>query len=290
LKKVTNTLWGIELANNRRHGIPYRVSQYTTLNEKQGFRENDVLAPEDTPVLKFLAIGNKGHRMITSGNNIDLPDPVPHLPDHAALYNQIPFCVRPVNNDLTAGERSRYAGRTRNTVNGVDYYYYWLKRLNVDGLESVSLNNQYVNGVRQTSPFIPTADCLNPTPPLLPSDGAVSTSGEFLSNSVTIDAGLDENDVRELYNVSKVIYGDERHALISEMAFCHGVDRVINVDTTQGSFNFLEAIGVQVDTFYSHYAPLTYFNKGFDLRIEFGGAESLLGTQLINTVTLIPRP
>lgn len=290
MKKITNTLWGIELANDRRHGLPYRVAQYTTLNEKLGFRDTDVLGPEDRPVLRYLAVGNKGHRTTTSGNGIDLPIPVPHLPDHAALYNQIPFAARPVNNDLTAGERAGYAGRTRNTVDGQDYYFYWLKRMSNEGLESISLSNTYVDGVRVTAPYTPTADSLNPTPPLLPPDGAVSTSGEFLSNSVTIDAGLDEADVRELYNVAKILYGDESYALVSEMAFCHGVDRVINVETTQGSFNFLEAIGVQVDTFYSHYAPLVYFNKGFDLRIEFGGAESLLGTQFINTVTLIPRP
>ena len=75
-----------------------------------------------------------------------------------------------------------------------------------------------------------------------------------------------------------ILYGDDKKAIISELAICSGVDKSITISTPQGSTNFLEVIGVQPMTFLSSNWAAR-FNQSFPRYVDMGA-----NTPLYNVV------
>lgn len=267
-------------------GIPFQKKINTTLNQKFDIQPDAVIPPSVKPTLKCFTIGIGGHTYITGSTGIPLSQGIDHTSDNFGLYNHLPFVLRPINNDLIAAERNRYCLRKVVLIGGVNYYAYYGKRLSMEGVNVKETKRTVVDGETQEDLFEPTESNLSPKPPEIPNTGVTTSSGEYLATSAIVPMPFSEKDVQELYNVAKIIYGDERYAIISEFGFCTGVDANVTVNTPGGNVSFVEVVGCQMSAIISGHYELVFNSKGFDFSLEVGAVQPLLGTNTSSTITM----
>lgn len=264
-------------------GLPFEKIANTTLNQKFDIQPSAIVPPAVKPSLKFFTIGIGGHTYTTGGNGIPLSQGIDHTSGDFGLYDHLPFVLRPINNDLSVEERKRYCLRKVMEYDGVNYYGYLGKRLPMDDIEVKMTKRTVVDGETTIDEYVPTEANLSPTPPSIPTTGVITTSGEYLATSAIIPMPFTEKDVQELYNVAKIIYGDERYAIISEFGFGTAVDATVSINTPGGQVSFLEVIGAQISAIISGHYELIYNSKGFDFSLEVGAVQPLLGTSTQTT-------
>lgn len=288
MKNVVPTIWGNRLQNIKQQNLPYKHIPFSTINERLGIRAAETVLSTDMPSLAVLCIGNKGHGHRTGLNGFPLTRRIPHLPDHAALYGQIPFVMRTVDNDLSLAERRKYSLRIIEEHEGVNWVCYYGRRLVIDVTQDVKIKHTIVvDGVKTTTDYVTSNANLYPTEPDLPNTGSVSTSGEYLSTSSVVNLSFTEADVDELVNVARILYNDEDYAVISEFAICNAVDRTVTISTPQGQANFNENVHTSVAFFAVAKYDLIFHRKGFSYTIECGATEPLLGAEQITTASLL---
>jgi hypothetical protein len=267
-------------------GTGFEQHPNTTLNQKFDIQASAVVQPNMKPALKFYTIGYGGHGYTMGANNIPLSSVIDHSSGDAGLYEHLPFVIRPINDDLTAGERSKYCLRKTISVDGVNYYAYYGKRLDMTGVKPRMTKRSIVDGQTVIEEYVYTEKNLSPTPPEVPNTGAVTTSNAYLATSAIVPMPFTEKDVAELYNVAEILFGDRRMAIISEFGFCTAVDADVSINTTSGAVNFKEVIGAQIAAIISGHYELIFNSKGFDFSLEVGASQPLLGTNQIPTVTV----
>lgn len=284
---ITRTIYGNALQPSLMFDRPYVVQDLEnadgkcTLNHKFGIHPTQLPGPDERHAVRYYAIGIGGHRAITGANGIGRTRPRRHDPTDAACFEHLPFVLRDLNNDLTVEQRKHYAGRRIEQRGGATKVAYYLKRL---ATQDSQVQSKIIPAGGGTSrPFVPTTANLNPVP--LDETGGtdsnvVSTSGDKVSSSLIVNIDFNAFDAAELRNVARIIYGDESYALVSEIAICAGVDRVL---AGQGPGNttldYLEAIAVQPVQFISCYYQLDMQNEGFGFKIDVGIGEPLLVQQ-----------
>ncbi len=274
MENIVRTVYGAALQTALLLNRPHQIVQYTTLNEKFGVLPTALPNLNDRLAMRYLTVGNGGHRMRTGANQLTKPDPVQHRATDAALYNHIPLVLRLPEEDLTQADRAKYALRREETHQGRRYYAYYAKRLDVS--DAVVRMLSHIGDAAPT-PFVPTSANLSPTPPDLNNQGVNVTTGEYVSASALVNLLLGEVDVNELLNVSRIMYEDEGYAIISEMGLCSGVDRMTEVPGQgSSSFDFLEAIAVQCVSFVATFFPMNIMNNGVNVALELGATEPLL--------------
>lgn len=273
---VTRTIYGAHLQKHLALNIPFEAPEHSTLNEKFDIGVDETRDPENTPVIQYYTIGDKGHRMRTAADGVSYTSPVNHRASDAALFRHIPFILRREGEDISPDRRAHYGLRRVEVINGERYIAYYLKRIDTSTTTSDLLFSKVVEGVETSVDFVPTIDNLNPQPPEIPNSGVISTDGHYLSTSSILTIDFNEWDVDELINVARVLYDNEERAIISEIGLCSGVDHVMGVDTPTGSFNYNDAIDVQVAIFITGYYPVGFTNKGFTFQVDAGATEPLL--------------
>lgn len=278
MRNVTRTVYGAAMQTAQYLGKSYRVQENSTLNEKFGIEANAAPSDEEQHAVQYFAIGNGGHRAVTGADGIAYTTPNNHAATDAACFNHIPFVLREVSNDLSVEQRAQYGLRRLETHNGKQYVAYYAKRMSLDNV-NVNLSKTKIDGSNQsTVPFEPTAANLSPTPigDDTSDDNVIVASGEYVSGSAVVTINFNQADVEELREVARVLYGDEKYAVISEVALIGGVDR-----TTTGagagntSVNYLEVIAAQITTFISAYYQLNMQNNGFTFTADVGITEPL---------------
>lgn len=252
------------------------MKKNTTLNEK--FLVQAQVPPDANiyPNVRYYAIGNGGHVGKVGADGIFKLSQQLFYATSAALYNHLPFVLRPLGNDLSVADRAKYALRRIEDRNGIKYVAYYLRRLDMTSVvPSMSLTTVQ-DGQSVTVPFVPDSSCLNPAPPLLSNTGVNTTDGTYVNSKATIGIILSDIDVTEFLNVIDIIYQDREYAMISEIALCSGVDMFVEV-TDPGSsakFNVLEAISVQVNDFVNTVASLQFTND-VSWNLDIGATEPL---------------
>lgn len=276
MKSIVRSVYGAALQVAQLMKLPHVIPAHSTLNEKFNINMNLSITDSDIPSIRYVGIGNGGHKVVVGANNISYNQPIQHLPRHAGLYNQLPFVLRPITNDLSAQERAKYRLRTIIQHGGVSYAAYYLKTLDLTG--SVVDMEYYTvdNGVTTSSTFAPTSSDLTPTPPDLTSTGVVSTSGDYIAATSQVPFKLTSNDIDEFSNVANILYGSTDYAIISEIALCSGIDKVVTGNFNGVAASYTEAIGVQINDFISTYLATSYSNQGIDLTFDIGSLEAML--------------
>lgn len=272
MQNVIRTVYGSALQTNLLLGLPIVMPAFSTLNKKLNINATTVIASTDKPVMKYVAIGNGGHTAVAGSDGIFKPEPVQHRTTDAALYNQLPYILRAVGNDINATDRAKYALRKIITVGSSSYIAYYLKRLDLSSLVTNTLYNQVANGITTTSTFTPSSSNLNPTPPNLSNNTVLQTSADYVNASAILPFIMNAAEAAELSNVANILYGDTGYAIISEVALCSGVDKVF---TTESAFNFNDAIGVQVMSFINTFFAINFSNSGVDVEFDCGATEPL---------------
>lgn len=277
--QITRTIYGSHLQTAQLQNIPYEILPHTTLNELLNVEV--ARKPKANPAVRYFAIGNGGHRMLSGADSLPYVSPIRHRATDAGLFSQIPFVLRLEGNDLTEEEREKYGLRVKLTINGRNYIAYYLKRLketnNPIRLEHVVVQD----GIEVSKPFIPTMANLKPPKPELSPKEATSTNGDWVSVSRSMLIEFNEQDVIELINVAKILYDNPMLAVISEIGICSGEDAIVT-STDMGNVTYKEAVGVQVASFVTVYHMVGYTNKGFDIDIELGAVEPLMAEGVLS--------
>ena len=277
MESVCRTAYGAYLQSCLMLGIPHVIQQYTTLNEKLGIQSGITLAPGTLPKVQYYCIGNGGHSMTMGADNIPLSKIKQHKATDAALFNQLPFVLREPANDLGPADRAKYGLRKEVVINTVSYIAYYLRRVVMDDVEA-RLEYRNVNeGVITVTPFVPTADNLNPTPTIINNIGVNTANGDYITCTSQMPLSFTPDEIAEFLNVASIMYGDENYAIISEIGLCSGGDKVIAATSSTGaSFNFNEAIGVQIVSHISAFHAARYSTNGLEKILDVGSNSVLL--------------
>lgn len=276
METVVKTIYSTHIQTIKLLNKSLTVLPNSTLNQKFNLFANEVPSINETPVLGYVGIGNKGASYEVTSTGHILTTPIPHLARHASLYNFIPFVIREVNNDISSTERTRYRMRVPMTINSVDYVAYYLRAFNltnvVPEVEIRNVNNEIIT----TAFFTPSLSDLSPTPPVISNNNLNNPNGDYLVSTAKIDFVLSQNDVQEILQACDIIFGDPRYAVINEIALCTGIDRVLRgtFGTTVG--NYTEVVVAQVATFISQYHALTSNTTEVNIKLDVGGVEPLL--------------
>lgn len=276
MEKTVRTIAGNYLQTVLLERLTYEMKEFTTLNEKFGIMANTYPNVGEIPAARYFAIGNGGHTFTAGAAGRYKPELFQHLPDHLALFNQLPFVLRETTNDLTAVQRQNYGLRRAETHNGVNYIAYYLRRIDMTGVKAEMLSKKIVDGVATVTPFIPTSANLNPQPPLLSPSGVNVTTGDYLTASAKTPVKMTPFEIAELINVANILYADPGMAIISELAVVSGIDRVIQVaDSGQVPFAFTEVIAAQIVTHIQQFYVAQFNNEGIDQTLDVGATEPL---------------
>lgn len=272
MEQVTRTIYGSALQTSMLLRIPYEVAPHSTLNERFSVQADQVLAPGEYPGMQFMCIGNGGHKWATGADGIPFVKANQHEPSDAAPFKPLPFVLRQVSADLTPIERAKYAMRCVQTYNGDSYYAYYLKRLDMSGV-TVSMQKRNVqDGVTTSEDYIPQPANLVPVPSDLANTGVNTLLADYLTVSAKLSVTLGENDLAELLNVSRIMYGDDNYAIISEIGLVSGFNK--NIGLTDGS-TFLESIASQVVSFIAAFHQVKYTASGITGLFDVGTNEPL---------------
>lgn len=277
MKTITRSVWGSALQTSLLLGQVPTILDHTTLNEKFGVFADEKLGASERPAMQYYCIGNGGHKSMVGADGTQYTSPLPHRASDAALYRHLPFALRRVDNDLTVVERGRYGLRVLLSVNNINYWAYYLKRISLSNT-APAINHTIVDGVNKyTEPYVPNLANLSPTPPVMSNTGVITTSGDYLSTSSILTLIFSEQDVTELINACQILFDNEAYAVISEIGLVSGVDRVLSVPGTGNTqFNMKEVIATQINSFITTHHSVAFTNKGFTQDIELGATEPLL--------------
>lgn len=276
MQRIIRTVIGAALQTHQLLGKPLVIKPNSTLNQKHDIQANLSINETDIVAMKYVAIGNGGHDIAVGANGIPRIKNVQHTPRHTALYNQLPFVLRLPNNDLDAGQRSRYRLRKMVTIEGTVYVAYYLRTLDLSGSVPNLELRVVADGVTTSAPYQPTLSDLSPTPPAINPGDVLVTTGDYVAATAKVPFEMSADDVTEFLNVCNVIYGSPDYAMISEIAMCSGVDRNVQGDFNGTTSGYTEAIAVQVCSFICSVIPAESINQGISLMIDCGSVESLL--------------
>lgn len=261
--------------------IPLKTYPNFCLNQKLGIYPDEFPTTNERSAVRYLAIGNGGHEMVVGGNGRIRWKAVNHEPRHAALYNQLPFVLRPLTNDLSLTERAKYRLRRIETWGGVPHAAYYLRVLDKTGVEAGLEFRTVNNGVTTSTPYSPTLEDLNPVPPVLVAGQAVTTTGDYIASSAKINYTMTPEEVQEFINATTIIEGEAGYAVISEMAVVSGVDRSVTQTIGGQPQTYIESIYAQVTSFLATAFVMEYQTDGIAMTFDVGNVEPLLTTTIV---------
>ena len=270
------SIYGAYLQTCALLGFNVDIKPNSTLNQKFDLFPNEIFNSGETPTVKYLTIGNGGHTASMGVDGLPLINPVPHSPRHAALYNHLPFIIREVGEDLTPGERLLYRLRVPRTIDGVNYMCYYAKVLDLSLVEpKIELRNN-TDGIITATDFTPSLADLNPVKPVIPVNGNITSTGNYLASTAKIEFVMNEAEITELLNACNIIYGSDNYAFISEIGLCSGVDRSLMGNFGGPPSAYTEAVGVQIMNFISTAIPAYALSTSITQTIDVGSTSPLL--------------
>lgn len=277
MENLVRTVYGAAVQTANFVDKTLEILPYSTLNEKFDVAKNiHHVSGDDKIALRYLGIGIGGHRLVLGNNGVPLVEPILHRPTDASLYRPIPFLIRPANDDISAAERANYRMRKEEVFNGKNYICYYLRKVDYSSTSVIMNYTTKASPDDLTTAFTPSLSNLNPTPPIIDPSGATPTTGDYVSVSAFMPFAMTDDDVYKLKEVAQIIYGDERYAMITELAFVTGVDKPVTTNYSGQNLNYLEAIDAQCAGFVS----TTFFSQFQDNTADFifdvGASEPLI--------------
>lgn len=229
----TTTLLGSEIGLGSILPVDFTMRQEFTLNTDLNIFPNETINVR--PKLRYFGVGIKGCYNVDDGILSAAYNPQRM---NMNLYHQIPMRCVPVDEDLSEADRANYRLRQRTTINGQEYFLYWLKLINfTSDIQFKRINP--TDGSEE--PYELDPSYLHPEP-VKP-----STNLTLINNQANIIAYCNAElviEAAEVLEYIRVYYeGDTRYAKISEIGFYTGVDKEVTGLSGQNvAFNYTEAI------------------------------------------------
>lgn len=266
MQKIVRTAYAAELNQRFLRRLPFVARKYTTLNEKLGILPTAVVPTGEYPIVNYVAVGNQGHTFGMDGSGVAELKVKQHRATDACPFGLTPLVLRPITNDIAPARRERYALRKEIKIGDAWYVAYYLRRLESVSQDILAEIRTTVDGVVTSTPFVPDASCLDPQPSAIDFDNANLVLGKSIAYITEIPFTLDADDIQEYLNACILLFGNESKAIISDLALCSGYDQKVTVTSVNGggTFQFTEAVSVQVFTFVSCFYPTPYLTQGVD--------------------------
>lgn len=285
---VTRTVYGAAVQTSLLLKLPFSFPEFTTLNQHLGIQKDTLPNTTDQPSLGCYVWGNRGHTMEIGADGIALNEVVQHRATDAGLFNQLPFVLRELNADLTQAERAKYTLRRQEEHGGVSYYAYYGRRIDKTNMRTGIYYTQVQNGVPVVTSFVATQANLTPSPQQISNSATNLINADYVSARARMTLSLAESEVAEMLNVAKIMFNDERYAIVSEIGMCTHVDKQVNASAFGGgTFIFNEAIGTQIAAHVATYNPLLQTNTGVQIEMDVGVNEPLYALSALDGITTL---
>lgn len=276
MEHVTRTIYFNTLQSNMVRGGSYVPKAKTTLNEIYNVLPLDYPPPKQYPIMNAIAIG-RGALGMSVGDD-GKPDVLvgQHANTDAGLFDAMPFVLRTLDNDLPADRRSRYMMRQQVEFFGIQYWAYWLRRIDFSNAETqLFIKRKLPDGSTKVDTFVPDDSNLSPQPYDLSNTGVNLIKGVSSLSSTIIQLPLDTFDINEIRNASTIMRRASGKATITEMAIVTCAIKQVQVPGVNGTFLFNEAQAAQVATFVQTLYPMDFINQSFTDELELGISEPL---------------
>ena len=229
----TVTLLGSEIGLASILPVDFTLRQEYTLNADLNIFPNEEITVR--PKLRYYGVGINGCYNVDDSILSAAYNPQRM---NMNLYHRIPFRCVPIDEDLTDEEREKYRLRQRKTINGQEYFLYWLKVIDYTGDIQFKRINP-ADGSEEAYELDPSY--LHPTP-VKPSTNLTLIKSQV--NVIAYTTAVLTIEASEVLEYIKAYYeGDTRYAKISEIGFYTGVDKEVTGLTAQNTaFNYTEAI------------------------------------------------
>jgi len=227
------TIYGLELQSSVLSGVPHTVSPNTTLNEKHGHLVAEPVGTDTNYAIKYYAIGKGGSSNTAGAGGYTLSE---HSILDAALFDQIPFVVVPVTNDIPSSRHADYRFRIRANVGTIPHYHYYMKAIkSADMHVNTFVINNTTKGSARIS-LIPTSNAsrLNPTPG---GNSYTYSSSRYITRSIKLNFTLTPGEMTEITAAQELLHPGASFQ-ITEIGVCGGLDKVVG--------GIIEAINVQI--------------------------------------------
>ena len=217
--------------------IAFEEDLTSTLNYKHGVFANT--RPETIPKVKYFGIGIGGRYLV---DDAALTSAYKPAIDDMDLYMPIPFRLVPIDEDLSSAERANYRMRVRKTINGVEYYAYYLKLIEYsEGLKFTRINP----ATQEEEPYELDPTNLTPIGKKPSTSGTTNATIQEIKASVKAQITFTGAEVVEAINI--LFKGDLRYAVISEIGLYMGEDKVVSGVTPAGTnISYNESIYTQL--------------------------------------------
>ena len=266
-------LYNVDLYLKFMLGVPYKLLPNTSLNEKFDILPRVSVPKGVYPTLKYWAIGTGGNSVVDNVGGLNYSE---HGALDAALFQQIPFVMKRLDDDVDPSIREKYRFRRVELINNEEYACYYLKKI-----PGYTINDQFYkvvtkvmeDGTKQSMLYLVDMNdpaILDPVPRdrFITIDNVDATT--CYTKLAKLEFNLSSEEVEELEKVMDLKKLERRN--ITEIAACTGIETL----TDDGA----EASCVQVAMFFGVNLDLALdLNKEGNIAkvIEIGGGESLLG-------------
>ena len=169
----------------------------------------------------YMVIGNKGTSDAAPLVNLDPMD------YETRLYNMVPFrCVPtiPATADLSPEDRAKYRMRRKETINNIQYYTYYLKKIDVSPVDLKLTDGSNYTPVYENSEPVEPSGSSNPHP-------LADTAVHAL---VTMNLSIDKDEFKEYYRIKN---GSLDNASLSELGLVLADEPVDPIEVDGVSYN-----------------------------------------------------
>ncbi len=237
LEYAKETILGMTRALEQRFGCQPRYDLATTLNTK--FSVFPSRLPAASPLVKYFCWGVGGR----TNDTTSLSSAQFVLGTNMALYKMRPFRAVPLEEDLSAEERAKYAMRQVVLISGTRYALYYLKLIDFSESQVQYIRTDPTSGIT-TSYEIDYAN-LNPVPPVSDDNGVITDVAD--SVSVVLPGTLTITGQEVLESMSVMDQGDTRYSIVSEIGFVSASQETVSTtDANNNPFSYQEAILAQL--------------------------------------------
>lgn len=253
------TTWGAMVQTSNYTRIPLDYLAGTTINEKYGvFASEPINSETDYANLGYFGIGRGSTYMKVVSVGTESTNYL-HEPVDAILFNQTPFILRTLDNDIPADKRAKYAIRAIVEINGIQYIAYFLKLLD-KSLSQITAST--VIPATQDSPedinqLVSDPRYLNPTP-TKPDAGNERTDGKYVRVSCLVQSKMDAWDIDEMLNAKQIITGTTQFE-ITEIGIFSAIPKTVTDNSTGSNVTYTEALRAQLNVVSPHRIMLNHF-------------------------------
>jgi len=258
------TAYSKMIENRAKTGTVYTPILNTTLNEKFNILPNEDNSNISYPIINLLTIGSGLTNLNNQSTRLNLQTS-PHTAIHAALFNHIPFYIRPVSEVVVNPPSDKLRLHKVQTINNVDYnVYYGYKISNYEYKnELVKFNNIEDEFVNVSKYDLSANDVLNP----IPNNNINLTNKTYISDFIKIYTFFTLAEINEIINSFNFLFPNT-DPIITEIGVCSSKEKTLPDNT-------IENVMTQIAYFLDVKQDLTQAKivEKLDFYIELGDME-----------------